>query len=260
MDYLKALKRLGFTDYEARAFVSLARLGPSTVREVVLESKLPRNKAYEALQRLEEKNWVASLPVSPRKYNILNPERLKTDFQKLSTSIDSLVKTVESPKQRQFMEFFWIIRSKKAVVDKFSEQHSKVKREIQVVTNLSKILPKNIRTMRQAVERGVKVRMVCSFNPSRRKVYKAWLSSGAEIRAVVPKSSDFTMPRFSIFDSSTAAITIGFPEVREEKDYITLWAESKAFAQVLKTHFLHLWKHSKPVEKFLEKKQGGKND
>ena len=56
MDSIKLLRRIGMTEYEARAYLSLARLGPSTVREIVLESKLPRNKAYEALQRLEEKN------------------------------------------------------------------------------------------------------------------------------------------------------------------------------------------------------------
>ena len=55
MDGIKTLKKLGLTEYESRAYLSLARLGPSTVKEIVLDSNLPRNKAYEALQRLETK-------------------------------------------------------------------------------------------------------------------------------------------------------------------------------------------------------------
>jgi len=94
MDQLKTLQKLGLTEYEARAYLALARLGPSTVREIVLESKLPRNKAYEALQRLEEKNKVVSLPVSPKKFKITGIEFFKDEIRDMNNSLDEMAKII----------------------------------------------------------------------------------------------------------------------------------------------------------------------
>ena len=37
-------------------------------------------------------------------------------------------------------------------------------------------------------------------------------------------------------------------EVKNEEEYITFWTESKAFSNMLRTQFMHMWKHSKPIE------------
>jgi sugar-specific transcriptional regulator TrmB len=251
MEHIKLLKRLGLTEYESRAYLSLAKLGPSTVKEIVLDSKLPRNKAYEVLQRLEEKNKVLSLPVSPRKYKINNPELFKEEVNDLSKSVHSLIKLIEQPKITEFKDLFWVIKSKKAIEEKLAIQNTKAKKEILGCNKLSKILYKNIRTMKEAVNRRVKVKMICTLDKNKISSYKAWLKTGAKIRVFNEKLFGPLLPRITVFDGEIARLTIGKPEVKNEEEYITLWTESKAFSQMLKNHFINMWNNSEPIEKYI---------
>lgn len=251
MDFIKLLMKLGYTEYEARAYLSLAKLGPSTVREIVMDSKLPRNKAYESLQRLEQKNKVISLPVSPKKFSIVNIEKLKEEVRELNHSIDSLIKIVEQPKSIEFKDLFWVIKGKKTIEEKLAIYNSKSKNEILSCNKLSKILYKNIRTMRDAVKRGVKVKMICTFEKNKISSYKEWLSTGAQIRVFNDKMFGPLLPRITVIDGEIARLTIGDPEVKKEEDYITLWTDSKAFSLMLKNHFLNMWKNSESIKKYL---------
>ncbi len=249
MEQIKLLRRLGLTEYEARAYFSLSKLGPSTVREIVLDSNLPRNKAYEALQRLEQKNKVISLPVSPRKYKISNPEVFKEEIKELNESVDLLIKLAEQPKTAEFKDLFWIIKGKKAIEEKLSLQNMKVKREIVGCNQLSKVLYKNLKTMKEAVDRGVTIKLICTFDKEKISIYKEWMKTGAKIRVFNQKQFGPLLPRITVFDGEIARLTVGKPEVIKEEDYLTLWTESKAFSQMLKKHFMSMWKHSKPLEK-----------
>jgi sugar-specific transcriptional regulator TrmB len=252
MEKIKVLQKLGLTEYEARAYLSLAKLGPSTVREIVLDSKLPRNKAYESLQRLEQQNKVVSLPISPKKYKITNPELFKQEIKELDKSVDLMIKLIEQPKTLEFKDLFWVIRSKKAIETKLAIQNTKTKKEILGCNKLSKILYKNICTMKEAVDLGVKVKMICTFDKNKSSVYKEWLKTGAKIRIFDKNKFGPLLPRITIFDGEIARLTTGKPEVQKEEDYLTLWTESKAFAQMLKKHFMNMWKNSEPIEKYLK--------
>ncbi len=252
MDSIKLLIKLGLTEYEARAYSSLVKLGASTVREIVLESKLPRNKAYEALQKLEEKNKVLSLPVTPKKYKISDPEAFRVEVQDLTKAVNELIKQVERPKVTEFKDLVWLIKGQKAVQEKLLLTNTKVKKEILGCNVLSKILYKHIRMMKEAVKRGVNVKIICKYDPDKNRVYSAWLKTGAEIRVFNEKIFGPLLPRISIFDGEIARLTIGAPEVKRKEDYITFWTESKAFAQMLRNHFLNMWKESKPIQEYLQ--------
>ncbi len=248
MEELKLLRKLGFTEYESRAYLALARLGPSSIKEVVIESKLPRNKVYEVLEKLEQKNKVISLPFSPKKYKITSPESLKEDADDISKSVDSILKIIENPRKEEFKDLFWVIKGKKAIEDKLFEKDKSTEKEILSCNNLSKVLYKNIREMEKMVKRGVKVKMICTFDKNKIGSYKEWLSTGAEIRVFNHKKFGPILPRISIFDNSIARLTLGKPEVKNEEDYITIWTESKAFSQMLRKHFMNMWKDSKPLK------------
>jgi sugar-specific transcriptional regulator TrmB len=251
MDNIQLLRRLGLTEYEARAYISLAKLGPSTVTEVHLDSKIPRNKVYEALQRLEEKSRVMRLPVTPRKYRLSDPEQFRGDIQDLNKSLGSLIKLVRQPKTTEFREMFWVIRGQKAIQERFGSQGLNAKREILGCHNLSRILYKNIRNLKGAVERGVKVRFICSLYKEKIPAYRAWMTTGADIRVFNYEMFGPLLPRMTVFDGEIASLTIGKPEVKSPEDYLTLWTESRAFAQMLRNHFMNMWRHCKPIEKYL---------
>lgn len=253
MEAINVLKKLGMTEYEARAYLSLAKLGPSTVREIVLESKLPRNKAYEALQRLEEKHKVISLPVSPKRYKINDPETLKIEANSITESVKELLKVIEQPRNPEFRDLFWVLKGQEAIREKMANESLKVKKEILACATLSKPFYTNIRTMSEAIKKGIKVKLICTFNPNNKNIYKEYLKAGAQLRVFNEKSFGPLLPRMSIYDGIRTRLTIGSPEIKDAKEYITLWTESKAFAQMLKIHYLNMWKQCEPIEKYLKK-------
>lgn len=63
------LRRLGLTEYEARAHISLAELGPSTSRDGAQRAKIPYPRAYDALKTLVSKGWAESASSRPTVYS-----------------------------------------------------------------------------------------------------------------------------------------------------------------------------------------------
>lgn len=98
---------------------------------------------------------------------------------------------------------------------------------------------------------GVKVKMICSFDPKKIKIYEAWLSTGAHIRVLNHEKYGPLLPRITVFDGGISRLTIGKPEVRNEEDYLTLWTESKAFSNMLKKQFISMCKDSKDLKKYI---------
>src|SRR3989344_8837011 len=221
MEAIHLLKKLGMTEYEARAYLSLAKLGPSTVREIVLESNLPRNKAYEALQRLEEKHKVISLPVSPKRYKINDPETLKSEANSIAKSVNELLKVINQPKRPEFRELFWILKGQEAIREKMANESLKVKKEIIGCATLSKPFYSNIRTITKAVKNGVKVKLICTFNESNKNTYNEYIKAGVQLRVFNEKAFGPLLPRMSVYDGVRARLTIGAPEIKDTKEYIT---------------------------------------
>ncbi|MBT4352311.1 TrmB family transcriptional regulator, partial [archaeon] len=248
MDQIILLKRLGFTEYEARAYLSLAKLGPSTVREIVDDSNLPRNKAYEALQKLENKGKVICVPLSPRKYKVSDAHTLKEEVEKMNSSVDELLEVIEQPKLNEFQELAWVFKGQKKLQEKLASADIKVKKRILTCNHMSHKLFRNQREMRKASDRGVKIKILASFRKENIENYKFYLETGAEIRVMNEELHGKFFPRITILDDKIAKLTIGKPEVSRPEDYLTLWMESKAFAKMLEMYFWNMWNDAKPIE------------
>jgi sugar-specific transcriptional regulator TrmB len=82
---VKALRELGLSGYEARAYATLLAMGELTPQEVSKASNIPYTKVYEVLKRLEAKGWVVAVSRSPLVYaprrpgEVLAQERRKVE-------------------------------------------------------------------------------------------------------------------------------------------------------------------------------------
>jgi len=75
-EYIKLLRDIGFTEYEAKAYIALVALGSATIREISELSKVPASKLYEILPRLEERGWIFSITNRPIRYIARDPEEV----------------------------------------------------------------------------------------------------------------------------------------------------------------------------------------
>lgn len=93
---VEALKKLGLTEYEARAYVAILELGEVEAFEVAMRSGVPRTRIYDVLSRLENGGLIQKIRGSrPAVYAAISPERslepLKNQLvEELSEAIKSL--------------------------------------------------------------------------------------------------------------------------------------------------------------------------
>ena len=251
MNNIDILKNLGFTEYEARTYVALTELGPSTAKEISEYSKLPKNKTYEMLNRLEKNKKVISLPITPRKYKVLDINQLKDEVKEkkkqvnlIEKNLNKFIEESSKPKLKEFKEIFWIIRGKKAIIEKMTNQNKTCKKEILSINKLSTANPVNLRNMKIAIDNGTKVKMLVP-DIKHNKLIKKWLAIGCMIKEYNEKKYGPIGTRISIFDKNTVRITFGEPDVNRVEDYITLWAESPHLANIMRNYFYNIWRNSK---------------
>ena len=67
VNIVKKLMRIGFSDYEARAYISLLKMNPATAYEVAKLSGIPSSKIYEVLSKLLERGIALELIESGKK-------------------------------------------------------------------------------------------------------------------------------------------------------------------------------------------------
>jgi sugar-specific transcriptional regulator TrmB len=254
MENFKLLKSLGFTEYEARVYLALCDLGPCTAKEISDYSNLPRNKTYEMLRKLESKNRIQSLPVSPAKFKILDINQLKDiisekkkELLKIESNVNRLIEESSKPKSKDFKEIFWIIRGKKAIINKMKEQNLKTKNELLSINRLSVANPINLKNMKIAIKKETKVLMLVPNIKKNIRNVKKWQAIGVDIREYDEKRFGAIGTRISVFDKKTVRITFGEPDVSRDEDYITLWAESPYLANIMRNYFYGIWKRSKKI-------------
>jgi len=90
-DVIKHLMRLGLTEYEARAYVATVSLGEGTINEISRESRVPRSRAYDVMERLAEKGFVEMGNTNPICYRANDPltasDRLMEEVRRANNEI-----------------------------------------------------------------------------------------------------------------------------------------------------------------------------
>ena len=246
MKNIALLRGLGFTAYEAKAYLALSRLGEASAKKIAEKSGLPKNKVYEVLSSLEEKEKVVSVPVSPRKYKIADVDSLLSVVDEKKENILALEARcrlfVDDMKKREIAgeqrEFFWILKTKKSIEQKLRFNNKNVSKEILSCHTFSREFPVGVREIEKAVQRKVDVKVLTPVGKKNKKRIDEWVSVGASVRKVKRYPGAL---RFTIFDGKAVRLTIGDPEASSKEDFRTLWIESPSFALLLRDQFMSMW-------------------
>jgi sugar-specific transcriptional regulator TrmB len=93
-DAIDGLRTLGLSNYEARVFVALQKLGGGTAQEVSQLSEVPRSQVYGAADDLADRGLVEVIEAAPKAYRPVS----------LSTARDLLTEHFERETARTFDE------------------------------------------------------------------------------------------------------------------------------------------------------------
>ncbi len=118
-DVVQLLQKLGFGDYEARAYVGLLQRSPLTGYELAKATGIPRANVYGVLPRLEERGAVVRLDsTSGVRYSAVPPSelagRLAGNFQDDLSAAQEALEAVSAPAER---EYIWNASGYEALVD-----------------------------------------------------------------------------------------------------------------------------------------------
>ena len=161
-DIVKELRKLGLTNYEAKSYVQLVKLGPSDPRKVAARASIPYPNTYEALRRLGGLGWVELVTRRPAVYRARDPETILGEVQsKLKETFASLESMYRSTPADQ-AELVYTLRGKERVVSKLVEMIRGAQSSTMLVTpsETLKDSPSLVEEIRRAATRGVKVRLM----------------------------------------------------------------------------------------------------
>lgn len=127
----KAMKDLGFTVSEARAYLALLKSSPATGYELAVGSGVPRSAIYNVLKQLQARGLVNSIHGKPAKYIPLSPERLAELLEtRFSQSLTELKSSLSGLSVRPAEINTWTIQGYKAMLEAAQTVISSAKKSV----------------------------------------------------------------------------------------------------------------------------------
>jgi predicted transcriptional regulator len=116
MDATELLGTIGFTKYEADAYVALLRTGPLTGYELAKRSGVPLSRSYEVLERLHDKGLVLAQPGEPARYAAERPDFLLAGVRERTTVTLNQLQALLAPLAEEIADGFWVVRGRTNIV------------------------------------------------------------------------------------------------------------------------------------------------
>lgn len=159
-DLIQSLQRLGFTDYEAKAYVALSSRYPATAYEVAKVSGLPRANVYSVLRTLELKGAIQPVGETPRSYAPVEPEDFFGRYARsTSTLCAALAQQMRSQTQPNEDAFVWHYAGEDDVMQKVDDLIRSAKSSVWIKAPDHLIRP-HLAALKAAARRKVQVILV----------------------------------------------------------------------------------------------------
>lgn len=257
-DAAKALERAGLSHYEALVFVSLARAGAATAREVARATGVNRVQTYRALESLEGRALVEVTLDRPKRYaaRAINEafETIANEKRAELENLDGIRKSVlgvwprpvrggrESPSVR-----LQVIKGRAQIYQALRRFVGTAKREVLAFTT-TKGIQRSYRAgvndvLLDAMRRGVKPKLVADIDPS-----NATLMARVA-RYVSLRHADRQRGRFIIVDRESIFAFLVQDErtIRGEAE-TALWTNSPDFVRAHIEFFEQAWSSGTSAE------------
>src|SRR5512138_593536 len=165
-DLSQLLTHLGFTEYEAKAYLALLQQSPLTGYAVARASGVPRSKIYEVLGSLVERGDVLVSHGEPVQYTPKHPKELiasrrRTVEQQFSAAEQGLEQFLS---QNIPNDLIWDIRGRDEILSRLCEVISRAKEQI-LLQIWEEDVPAIREALLQAAKRNVTVTLVAYGDP-----------------------------------------------------------------------------------------------
>jgi sugar-specific transcriptional regulator TrmB len=245
-DMLATLRRVGLTEYEARAYHALVTLGRADGATVARAAGVPPTRVHSVLRELRRKDWAAVEPGRPATFVPSPPrERLELAWTELARSYERAVGDLELAYAGRSVAAstpLWFLRDEEAIAARARDAIAAARG--QVAATLPFLPSSDARELFPALARaaraGRRVRVIVApdHRPSRARGWPALLAAGVEARALA-------MPvRLVAADFESVLI---LPRPRDESRPVAIWNPVREFVGLLRPTFEQMWRDAAPL-------------
>lgn len=242
------LQRLGLTQYQAKTYVALVGLGPSTAAEIAEAADVPRTRIYTVLSDLEEGGWLEGRPGRPKTFHPVRPaKRIGRVREALVDEIDTVIPALEAQYEEEATRFggpIWLLDTADALARRTLEMVKAAREDLMLVAMFP--LPCDgeplDRALSDALDRGVRVRVLAP-DP---ETAAGFLRLGADVRVT------WVPPRFLFVDARQALL--GFPIRTEAQDPGArgVWIPAPGFIEHISPIRHEIWEMGQPLDAALD--------
>jgi sugar-specific transcriptional regulator TrmB len=157
---IQEMMALGFSDYEARVYIALARSDALTVYEISKLTGVPRPNVYSAVERLMQRNAAHAVGKRPARYLAVQPKTLFGDIRKATDDrCAELTKQLAAFDAIKDNQFAYTVTGTQQVRKKLDQLICQSKRTIWFKAT-DDLIAANYRALKSAASRGVKIVIV----------------------------------------------------------------------------------------------------
>jgi sugar-specific transcriptional regulator TrmB len=234
---VESLEQLGLSNYEARVFVALQRLGVATAREVHETAEVPRSQVYGAAEALEERGLVELQQSTPKRYRPVSlaaaEERLASRLDReRDRAFDHLERVRQEGTDSESRDDVWTVRGSGAVTDRIVALAKGAERRLLFGTPDPALLSEElVGTLRSRAEAGVEVRVV-SESPAVREALAPEPFPTAAPRESSPSDG---LGRMLLVDDDTVLLSVRSDPATggDAADETAIWSAETTMASVL---------------------------
>ncbi|MBP2045413.1 TrmB family transcriptional regulator [Methanobacterium aggregans] len=163
---LNALKTMGLTDYETRAYVALTSVISGTATELSEASNVPRSKIYVVLKSLVKKGFVEMSRGKPLQFTVIPPhEVFKRSRNEIKETMDKAEAELNMVYETQIPNVpapIWLVHGPEKIVNKELEIISRAEESLIIMAGFmfKEEPPKLKEVIQKAIKRGVNVRII----------------------------------------------------------------------------------------------------
>ena len=262
-----ALRRLGLTEYEARIYLALIRMGPKKASEVSYFGQVPRTKTYGSIRELERKGLLRIIPGKPELYAATSPTelllpvvtKLNREVKESETIVQSLAVLFESSKYtKQYaipedVKEFWRIDGRKDILRKLTEILNDATKTVNYATSawgLVRVYKTHSEALEEAKNRGVIVRLAAPISSENSVVAKEF-AEVVELREIdKPFGSSFV----SVDTRQLVVVESKPDDLKTDRGFdIALWTTHGLIVKAHDALFERMWNTLPPFKTYSKK-------
>ena len=131
---VEVLENLGFSAYEAKAYLGLLKENPVSGYQLSKATGIPRSRIYETLERLTTKGFAISFQEEPVVYAPLAADALQSQLKEtFNGNLSTLETEIEQLTTQEQPEVLWNVRGREAILTRARGMIRQAERSIYLV-------------------------------------------------------------------------------------------------------------------------------